>query len=152
MKISKFATFDSELAAYTKDFLDIPKQYIHIPKLYSKNSPLRNKKYLLKVRTQSNNSFNEFATTKKSKKIPLLEDYFNKIISSHTSEKENSSVRQFSTKRQRILSELPLEASSFNKTEQEEQIKNYKFTQSKINSLTKCKLPLKALKFKVKKL
>lgn len=134
-----------------KDIADIPRQYIHKQKSYSRNSPLRNKQNLLRARGKTNNSFSGNTSISKTiTRFSAADKFFNKIISAQSENKENATSRFYSAKKHRILSELPEQFSTFDKSdgisafmanEQAEIIKDYKATQSKIRLLTKSKLP-----------
>ena len=140
-----------EVIPCSKDITDIPKQYIHKQKSYSRCSPIRNKQNLLRARGKVNGSFS--GDTNHSKiitRFSVADEYFNKIIGLHNENKENIRSRFFTARKQRILSELPDQFSSFGRSErrstfksdeQAEIIKDYKLLQSKIHLLTKSKLP-----------
>jgi hypothetical protein len=151
MNLNRPQSLDYNFPNSIKGILDIPKQYKRIPKLYSKNSPLRNKKNLLKVRPR--NSDDSFCSVPKTKtrKNSVLEKNYNKIFSTNVENKENKSLRYLSAQRQRILAEIPELGDSCNRTEQQEALNSYKNLQCKIQSVIKSKVPLGFIKLLSKK-
>jgi hypothetical protein len=148
MKPGKTKNSEFDYLNSVKDMLEIPKQYFRVPKSYSKNSPLRNKQNLLKARIKNYSFSGANESLGKSVKNSMLDQYYNKIFIAD--EKENSSFRHFSVKKQRILAELPEKILSNSRLEQIDAINDYKLTQSKILNMTKCKLPPSIIKYKPK--